>query len=77
MSFMEHYYIVHIICSALPVAKEPTIDEMIENSMHVLFVNKVFCMNVMLVFIKFVLNFICYTNKFNGSTNHPMKSKVQ
>jgi hypothetical protein len=47
---------------------------MIEDSIHVLFGNGVLRMNIMLVFIKFVLNFIGSTNKFDGSSNHPMNS---
>jgi hypothetical protein len=34
-------------------------------------------MIIMWVFIKFMLNFICSTNKFDGFTNHRVNSKVQ
>jgi hypothetical protein len=34
-------------------------------------------MIIMRVFIKFVLNFVCSTNKFDGFTNHQVNSKVQ
>jgi hypothetical protein len=47
---------------------------MIKDSIHVLFGNGVLHMNIMQVFIKFVLNFIDSTNKFDGSSNHQMNS---
>jgi hypothetical protein len=34
-------------------------------------------MIIMWVFIKFVLNFVYSTNKFDGFTNHQVNSKVQ
>jgi hypothetical protein len=39
MFFMEHYYVVYIICSYLPFGLESTKEDMIEEvSIHVFFV---------------------------------------
>jgi hypothetical protein len=38
MSFMEHYYVILIICSILPFGYEPTNEDMIEVFIHIFFV---------------------------------------